>query len=147
MDRSRVDPGGLGKLEHGPVVAMRKNFTASMVSGCLNLSSFICRSCYKKRAYQNGFFEREGRLYCKNCSRKILGRIQGGRCMICGDLKAKAVDHCHANHKVRGLLCGNCNSGLGFFRDNTRLLKRARLYLRGNLAVPKVHLIEYSNEE
>jgi hypothetical protein len=59
---------------------------------------------------------------------------QGGRCAICGkhqkDLKNKlAVDHCHGTKKVRGLLCLNCNTALGNFRDRLDLLENAMKYL------------------
>lgn len=40
-----------------------------------------------------------------------------------------AVDHCHTTGKIRGLLCFNCNSGLGRFKDNTAFLLKAISYL------------------
>lgn len=55
---------------------------------------------------------------------------QGGACAICHDGRAKLlIDHCHATGKVRGLVCGHCNSGLGFFRDRRESLLSAVRYL------------------
>lgn len=59
---------------------------------------------------------------------------QGGCCAICGTddtggRKAFHVDHCHETGKIRGLLCGNCNSGIGNLRDDIGLLRRAIDYL------------------
>ena len=39
------------------------------------------------------------------------------------------VDHCHESGKVRGLLCGNCNKGLGLFKDSKKNLQSAMEYL------------------
>jgi len=60
---------------------------------------------------------------------------QQGACAICGhsDLSDKnffpVVDHCHTSKKVRGLLCMNCNMGLGKFKDNPLFLQAALTYL------------------
>lgn len=59
---------------------------------------------------------------------------QDSRCAIC-KTKAKdlnrrlAVDHCHELGAIRGLLCINCNLGLGLFRDDLRCLANALVYL------------------
>lgn len=42
------------------------------------------------------------------------------------------VDHCHKTNKIRGLLCINCNNGLGAFKDNVFSLNRAIQYLKEN---------------
>ena len=40
------------------------------------------------------------------------------------------IDHCHETNKVRGLLCMQCNVGLGMLGDNIEGLERALDYLR-----------------
>jgi hypothetical protein len=56
---------------------------------------------------------------------------QGGGCAICGGLTRRRpnVDHCHKTGKVRAILCHLCNQGLGSFRDNPDLLRKAIAYL------------------
>ena len=39
------------------------------------------------------------------------------------------IDHNHKTNKIRGILCGNCNMGLGHFKDNLDVLKNAIKYL------------------
>ncbi|UVK59097.1 endonuclease VII [Streptomyces phage JPandJE] len=46
---------------------------------------------------------------------------QDGKCLICSDREAVAVDHCHKTGKVRGLLCLGCNTFLGHIETEGRL--------------------------
>ncbi|WP_189050355.1 endonuclease VII domain-containing protein [Micromonospora sonchi] len=56
---------------------------------------------------------------------------QGGVCAVCGVPDPEHVDHDHRTGWVRGILCFNCNGGLGQFRDSPTRLARAITYLRG----------------
>lgn len=66
---------------------------------------------------------------------------QNGKCAICGNeetathnfYKQKqdlAVDHCHKTGKIRGLLCQDCNRGIGKFHEDITILKNAIEYLQ-----------------
>lgn len=56
---------------------------------------------------------------------------QKGLCAICMSEPDKFhIDHRHSDGKVRGLLCFNCNLGLGHFKDNEYSLMKAVYYLR-----------------
>ena len=59
---------------------------------------------------------------------------QRGVCAICEQTcsRALAVDHCHTTGKVRGLLCNNCNRGIGHLKENVSFLERAVQYLKEN---------------
>lgn len=59
---------------------------------------------------------------------------QEGKCAICrtetpGGKGRFHVDHDHETGVVRGLLCGNCNVGIGHFRHNREFLWSAIEYL------------------
>lgn len=62
---------------------------------------------------------------------------QGNRCAICGRPPmvhgALHADHNHATGARRKLLCHFCNTSLGKFEDNPEWLRRAALYVEGNL--------------
>lgn len=41
-----------------------------------------------------------------------------------------AIDHCHKTGLVRGLLCFSCNRGIGYLKDDIKLLSNAIKYLQ-----------------
>lgn len=60
---------------------------------------------------------------------------QDGRCAICGTddpapRKHFAVDHCQDTGAVRGLLCSNCNTGIGQLQHNRDIILSAIKYLQ-----------------
>lgn len=60
-------------------------------------------------------------------------KAQDSKCAICRNQPETRlhVDHCHETNRVRGLLCGTCNRGLGMFKDMHFYLDRAADYLLG----------------
>ena len=67
---------------------------------------------------------------------------QHGLCAICcrpettllnGQIKRLAIDHNHITGKVRGLLCDDCNRGIGLLQGDkdTIILKQAIKYILG----------------
>lgn len=62
--------------------------------------------------------------------------IQEYRCAICQIELTETgkdhfdIDHCHKTGKIRGLLCGSCNKGLGCFKDDINSLESALNYLK-----------------
>lgn len=67
---------------------------------------------------------------------EALANAQDFKCAICqkdqSEFKIKlAVDHNHETKAVRGLLCKDCNTGIGLFKDNPSLLLSAINYLKG----------------
>ncbi len=97
----------------------------------------------QQRVNARRYYEKHGPRKIKDMSlRKLYGmtveeydalfKKQGGRCAICGNIpngKALAVDHDHNTGRVRGLLCDDCNLGLGKFQDSPAILAKAALYL------------------
>jgi len=56
---------------------------------------------------------------------------QGNCCAICDEVMTKpCVDHNHDTGAVRELLCDPCNKALGLFREDTRILEKAVMYIR-----------------
>ncbi len=75
-----------------------------------------------------------------------MAAAQGGVCAICRRPETRlsttgavrrfmSVDHDHATGVIRGLLCSQCNAGIGHFLDDPALLIAAAAYLSGQPTV------------
>jgi hypothetical protein len=112
---------------------------------------WCCNRCYKEKTWivsPNEPINREIRRRDKLLRRVVLVESlyglneqqymdkieeQHNLCAICGkkyEGKVLCVDHDHRTGIVRGLLCGNCNLGLGNFRDDSKILQSAIAYLQ-----------------
>ena len=110
-----------------------------------------CSVC-DKRKRTNQFWKSPSRNYrypyCKSCQSEMQRRSKlksrygiseemratmaarcGGLCWVCQKRDAACVDHCHETGALRGLLCSQCNSGIGLLGDNETALVRAAYYL------------------
>ena len=92
-----------------------------------------CKPCRADRN-QQAYFKRQYGITM--AERDELLASQAGVCVICPRAPAVHVDHCHETGRVRGVLCFNCNSGLGLLRDDPEAMNRAADYLEGNAWKP-----------
>lgn len=112
--------------------------------GKLAYSCRFCRSTAEKQKYAASAEYRDQKRFIHKLRTYGITREQyeamlagqSGVCAICGELpstgmgKAFHVDHDHATGVIRGLLCHECNTGLGKFKDDARMVEMAAAYLR-----------------
>lgn len=65
---------------------------------------------------------------------EVMVELQNHSCKICKRhssefSKGLCVDHCHKSGKIRGLLCGPCNTGIGLLQDNPAIIIAAATYV------------------
>ena len=110
----------------------RKDGLRSYCKVCYSLRNIQYRNNHPKRYKDRRLKQNYGiSLYDYN----LLFLKQEGKCAICSthqkDLKSNlGVDHNHKTNKVRGLLCFNCNMGIGYLKDNIKTLSKAISYLK-----------------
>jgi hypothetical protein len=100
-----------------------------------------CKICLNKRTAETKLISKYN-LTTEQRDAMILK--QNNRCVICNDLfsdsKRTHVDHCHNTNKVRAILCHLCNTALGGFKDDLKILQNAIDYLeyhvKQNLPTP-----------
>ena len=113
-------------------------------SGFLDGRNNRCIVCYKasraprnkQQAAEYNILRRYGLTVAQYTA---LYDSQNGCCAICQEHidvfgRGTHVDHCHTGGHVRGLLCSQCNKGLGMFRDNIENLGSAIKYLENDNA-------------
>jgi hypothetical protein len=112
----------------------------------------LCSDCHKKECsnwYLKNIDHHENKRLLRvfgisSSQKKYLIEKQSSCCAICKNpldmAKHTNVDHCHTTGKIRGILCTNCNTGLGKFNDDLTILKLAIHYLeyyaKENTATP-----------
>jgi len=116
----------------------------SKISQCKACLSESRKERYKKSKHKeiDRYFVRKYGITLEE--RDALVLEQGGKCKICSVILAfettqknqkqnnqkGCVDHCHETEEIRGILCNQCNKGLGSFKDNTEILQKAIDYLK-----------------
>ncbi len=92
-----------------------------------------CRPCHREHRLMRTYDLKRGQY-------DAMFEEQSGHCGICEveleEGKNLAVDHDHVTGAVRGLLCNNCNNGLGRFFDNPVWIHRAGDYVERHRGVP-----------
>jgi hypothetical protein len=101
--------------------------------------SYCSRACKDKANIASGAAAAASlKSYYKRTYGLTMDEVEAMRaagCAICGITdwpgrhKQGHIDHCHETGVVRGVLCSECNTGLGKFRDDPALLLRAADYL------------------
>ena len=101
--------------------------------------SYCSRSCKEQgyradgRARKVALRSYHRRRY--NLTLEQVNEMAEAGCAICGTTdwpgrhKRPHVDHDHQTGRVRGILCSECNTGLGKFKDNPAFLEAAVRYL------------------
>ena len=94
-----------------------------------------CRECRKHTPEYNRNWKYKKKYGISLDEYNEILASQNNECCICGTNdpggpgSTFTVDHNHKTEEVRGLLCSNCNRGLGFFKDNPDHLFAATKYL------------------
>lgn len=84
-----------------------------------------CKATYKRDRQHKWVYKLSSEQY------ENLKAEQDNRCILCGadPTEGLHIDHDHDTKQVRGLLCRQCNLGLGMFKDNPELLRLAAAYV------------------
>jgi hypothetical protein len=107
-------------------------------SWCKYCQSAYCNDRYKQNPTRYLDSKRNKKYGLLSTQYKEMLKSQKELCKIClkpetmiqqGTLKSLSVDHDHTTRKIRGLLCIRCNSGLGHFNDDPKLLRYAATYI------------------
>lgn len=97
---------------------------------CLPCHNIRCRNNKVKNHGSTRQYHLKRRYKIGQVDFDILLALQGRQCAICGAANPEHVDHDHVTGDVRGILCFNCNGGLGQFKDDVTTMQKAITYLK-----------------
>lgn len=100
-----------------------KNFSTTLPQ------KYCSKECGRNAANRNAYDKRFRGHPITRDEFLSIEEAQKRRCKICNEEAFLCVDHCHTGGHVRGLLCRQCNSGLGMFKDSVENLSAAIRYL------------------
>jgi hypothetical protein len=84
--------------------------------------SNVCRDCTNKTSLERVVMRKYGMTH------EQAKAFRSAPCFLCGSTERVHIDHCHVSGVVRKPLCSQCNNGLGCFRDNPDVLRKAAKY-------------------
>jgi len=89
----------------------------------------LCKACYERWKLHKLTYKEYMAMLEK----------QNNKCAICEkpftDENKPNVDHCYTTKQNRGLLCRDCNLGLGHFKDNLNSLQKAIDYVKSHRSI------------
>ncbi len=103
---------------------------------CKECSSRLSREYHEANKEKRRFDRYRTKYGVEREHYELMHNRAEGRCELCGtaeeDLPKKqlCIDHNHETNEVRGLLCVNCNAGLGGLGDSVERLEKAITYLK-----------------
>ena len=86
------------------------------------VSIFRCRQCHNDVKRKDAY----------GVDQAFLEKAKNGQCEVCDADSSQmrlVIDHCHSTGAVRGVLCNNCNTAIGMFRDSLTIVANAAAYL------------------
>jgi hypothetical protein len=155
LETARVNFIGPDRIEYVPW-----DFVVEFDLGTKDDSHRVCATCHRYLPIKNFKPNRttaDGRIvrrpHCKDCQKEIDRKpvsskdrkewneskppnYQVWECPICGKKLIPGLtcipnlDHDHKTGKVRGWVCGTCNTGMGKFNDSPGMLKRAMDWIK-----------------
>lgn len=92
-----------------------------------------CRTCMKMCSRRDRFYRLAIRYGLSETESILIANLKKAICAICQiSTENFHMDHNHTTNKFRGLLCPQCNAGIGFLNDNPAVMERAIHYLLNN---------------
>jgi hypothetical protein len=94
-----------------------------------------CRAEKNRQHYKDNkeYYRNKRYLYDFGITAQEVDKMKEDRnhlCDICKNTHTKlVVDHCHDTGKIRGILCDDCNVGIGRLKDDADLVMSAYVYL------------------
>ena len=116
----------------------------------MNCLSKGCKNPKPKRGNYCGACRNSMQRYgVSGPERNLILESQDKECLVCKrnisfdgtrSQYSACVDHNHLTGDVRGILCGNCNTWIGYLENNAIDLEKVRLYLNQKCNIEKYKL-------